>query len=932
MTDPKRSPRAARFVVGIDLGTTNTTASFAPIGGGAIESFAIPQLVAEGECALRPMLPSALYLASEHDVPAGALTLPWAKDDRRVVGVLARRLGARIAGRLVVSAKSWLCHGGVDREAKILPWGGDVAEKISPVAASTAVVAHVRAAWDADHPEAPLASQEVVLTVPASFDEVARELTVRAAEEAGLTRVRLLEEPQAAIYAWIAAHPDWRERLTGLERVLVLDVGGGTTDFSAIAVRGFEDESSGIELERVAVGDHLLLGGDNMDLALARRVTDRHGASGLDAGRWQQLTALCREAKERLLGSEPPESVAISIPGRGRGVVGGAVRIDVVREDVLAEVLEGFFPEATLAAEPQRSSGAGLVEFGLPYAADPGVTRHLAAFLRSSGPAEEVAPDAVLFNGGAVKPAAVRDRVLDRLEQWFGRRPAELAGADLDLAVSRGAVAYGLARRGIGVRITGGAARAYYLGLDDHADAAKRRVLCVVPRGMEEGAEIDVREPDFIVTANEPVRFSVYSSSTRIGDHGGTVVEAAPETLVPLPPMSTVLRFGRSLVSREVPVHLRSSLTETGTLELWCLSRTTDHRWRLAFDLRAHDVAATEESPDDAPPARGDEQSLVIAPERVQAALALLEGCFAGSDVEPVTLGRQLEDALDAGKDSWPIACIRRLWDGLFALSRGRERSPAHEARWLNLAGFFLRPGFGEERDRFRAEQLWRLFEPGLVFANATQSRAEWWTMWKRVAGGLTRAQQEVLGREIRPVLVPEARKRGKPLRWKAGKQEEREIWQVAGALELLEPRAKEELASALSSGIAKGRAGDAEIWAFGRLAARALVYGPANAVIEPDRVARWLEPILSGSWTRPGPTSLAVAQASRRTGDRARDLPPEVLAKVAERLCAAPEGARYARWVEEVVAMDASQQAMVLAESLPSGLRLASGANTNAS
>ncbi|MEW6270595.1 MAG: Hsp70 family protein, partial [Thermodesulfobacteriota bacterium] len=447
---------SSRWIVGIDLGTTNSAvASVRPAANAQVAVFPIPQLVAEGETLERPALPSAIYLAGERDVPAGALALPWREDRRYVVGALARRLGDRVAGRLVTSAKSWLCHGGVDRSAAILPWGGDPdVPKLSPVTASTRILEHLRDAWNAAHPEAPLAEQDVVLTVPASFDEVARELTVRAASAAGLERVRLLEEPQAAIYAWIDAHPDWRQLLPTDGTVLVVDVGGGTTDFSLMAVRR---GAEGLGLERIAVGDHLLLGGDNVDHALARLIAQRsEEARALDAARWQQLTSLCRDAKERLLGEQAPPSVVVSVPGRGRGLIRGTVSATLSQDDVLRVVLDGFVPVVERDARPRAQQGAGLSELGLPFASDPEITRHLARFLATAtdptvsedaagGPAP--APTAVLFNGGALKAAAMRSRILDAIESWYGARPVELAGGDLDLAVARGAAAYGRALR-----------------------------------------------------------------------------------------------------------------------------------------------------------------------------------------------------------------------------------------------------------------------------------------------------------------------------------------------------------------------------------------------------------------------------------------------------------------------------------------------------
>ncbi|HYC21574.1 MAG TPA: Hsp70 family protein [Candidatus Bathyarchaeia archaeon] len=926
----------SRYVVGIDLGTTNSAVAFAePDGDREIASFAIPQLVAPGDLQARPALPSALYVAGAHDVAEGELALPWRADERYVVGVLARRLGERIAGRLITSAKSWLCHGGVDRSAAILPWGAppEVA-KLSPVAASARYLEHIRDAWNAARPEAPLAAQEVILTVPASFDEVARELTVEAARRAGLERVRLLEEPQAAMYAWLAQRKDWRALLEDHRLVLVVDVGGGTTDFSLIAVH---HAPAGLTLERMQVGDHLLLGGDNMDLAIARLVESRKPSTErLDAARWQQLTALCREAKERLLGEAPPASVAVTVTGRGRGVIQGTVAASLGRAEIESVVIEGFFPAAAADARPGSEQDVGLAEFGLPFVSDPAITRHLAAFLALGDAGDRrVVPDAVLFNGGALTPRAVRERILETLAVWGGTRPFELVGTDLELAVARGAAAYGLALRGIGVRVAGGAARAYYVGLAAQAatagkdPGAGRRLLCIAPRGMLEGDTIDLSGSELEVVANVPVQFPVYASSTRTGDAGGAIVDVDPGSLAPMPAVETVLRFGRSLAERTIPVHLRSHLSETGTLELWCLSNRTDHRWRLNFDLRAREAVGVRSEPEraaeeaaTADPAGA--QGLVLGAERLEAALHLVEASFAPAATgDPVGLTRALEEALGAGKDAWPLAEIRVLWDRLFALEAGRTRSPGHEARWLNLAGFTLRPGFGEARDSWRVEQLWRLFDRGLVFPGAVQVRAEWWTLWKRAAGGLTRAQQQGLHGEIRAILLGGPVKSVKSARWKGGPQELREMWQTAASLERLPAGVKRELATELARRVLRRKASDAEIWSFGRLAARSLVYGPANTVIEPQVVEPWLTALADAPWERPAATALAVTQIARLTGDRARDVSSELRAKLATRLDALAEGRRLARSLRALVALETRDQARVLAESLPIGLRL---------
>ncbi len=905
--------------VGIDLGTTNSAMAFAdPDQGIGVTLFPVPQLVGEGEVAPRATLPSVVYLAGDDDVAPGALALPWREDDRTAVGLLGRRLGERIAGRLVTSSKSWLCHGGVDREAAILPWGSpDGARKLSPVAASARVLAHLREAWDAAHPGHPLGRQEVVLTVPASFDAVARELTVEAAAAAGLPEVRLLEEPQAALYAWLDANPSWRRTLEGVDSVLVVDVGGGTTDFSLVAV---ERGRNGLALERVAVGDHLLLGGDNVDVALARLVESRDGrAAPLDAARWAQLTALCREAKERLLGDEPPSSVTVTLPGRGRGVVAGTFAAELRREEVEELVLDGFFQAVAASARPRADAGPGLAEFGLPFASDPAVTRHLAEFLSRSS----AAPGAVLFNGGALAPPVVRERLMRVLASWLGKRPVELPGTDLDLAVAKGAATYALARAGIGTRVAGGAARVYYVEV--HAGEATQ-LLCVAPRGMAEGDATDLPALAFEVVANTPARFPIHASSVR-GDEAGALVAVDAPGLAAVGSVETVLRFGRSLAERSIPVSLEARLTEVGTLEIWCRSRSTEHRWKLDFDLRARKAVASA-----APGGPGD--VLIVPQERLEAAYALLAECFGtartpapdGAPVDPADLPKRLADTFLSGKDSWPLGAVRSLFDRLFDLASGRGKSAAHETRWLNLAGFCVRPGFGEARDGWRVERLWRLFAGGLRFPSSPQGRAEWWTLWKRAAGGLSRQQQQALFNQLKAFLLPQPQ-RSRPTgarKPQALAQELREMWMAAGSLDKIAAEARRDLAAALAPRVSKGKGSDAETWAFGRLCARSPLAGPANTVISPSVVAPWLETLVVKPWERPAAVALALAQAARATGDRHRDLPDDLRERVAARLESEPEGKRLAPLVRTVAEFAEADRARLLAEVLPVGLRLA--------
>jgi molecular chaperone DnaK (HSP70) len=907
---------AARYLVGIDLGTTNTACAYVDTQAGkAIRVFPVPQLVAPGKLDACETLPSFCYLAGAHELPEGSLDLPWATGRSWCTGTLARDQGARVPGRLVASAKSWLCHGGVDRTAPILPWGAaDDVPKLSPVDASARTLAHVREAWDARFPE-PLAEQDVVLTVPASFDEAARELTLEAAKEAGVPRVVLLEEPLAAFYAWLVGHErDWRTRIAATPLVLVVDVGGGTTDFSLVAARGSRGE---VALERVAVGEHLLLGGDNMDIALARAAeTLLTPGDQLDTQRFHLLVSQCRAAKETMLSDPTVAEVRVTVPGRGKGVVAGTLSTAVARDELQSLVLDGFFPDVAADARPDRRA-TGLREWGLPFAPDAAITRHLAEFLSrqkhashvtaAGDPAALAKPDAILFNGGALEPPAVRDRIATIVGRWHDPtaqwRPKILDADSLQLAVARGAACYGLARRGIGVRIGSGAARTYYLGLQDD------RLLCVVPRGMEEGETVELTEPALELVTNRPVAFPLFTATDRTDETAGQLIDAPVESLTALPPLRTVVRFGKKLEERALPVHLEVGLSEVGTLALFLKSHTTEHRWRL--ELRLRETVGEEAQP-------AGEAALVIAPEKVDDAARLVRAALEGGD-DPVTLVRRLEAALDAGRDAWPLAAIRTLWDALWTLEPKRERSPAHEARWLNLAGFLLRPGFGDAGDGIRVEKLWRVLGTELRHPRAVQCRAEVWNLWKRVAGGLSARQQQHLLDLVRPALTG----RGKAKGPKPGPQELREMWQAIGGCERLASAVRAELSSALAQAIAKGKATDQEAWALARLAARAPIAGPINCVVPPRPATDVVERLLDAPWSRPDATAFALAQVARRTGDRERDLDSAVRERVALRLEREADGARLARLVREVVPLEAREEARLLDESLPAGLRL---------
>lgn len=601
-----------KFVIGIDLGTTNCALACAELKPGAdpfdlpkVELLPVPQLVNPGEVREESLLPSFLYLPGGTDFPAGALSLPWNGQPGYVVGRLAQKRGVENAGRLVSSAKSWLSHAGVDRTAPILPFRApDGVPKVSPVDASRSYLEHLRDTWNARFPDAPFTSQEVFVTVPASFDAVARELTQSAAEQAGYRHLTLLEEPQAAFYAWIERHKDWRERVRIGDLILVVDIGGGTTDFSLIAVT---EQAGELVLDRVAVGEHILLGGDNIDLALARLVAERLAAQGtrIDSLQLQALWNNCRLAKEKLLDPESrKKEEPVTILGKGTGLVGGTIKAALRRDDIEQVLSEGFLPRVSSSEMPQRQRRVGLQEMGLPYAADAAITKHLARFLRQQaagaehgavrrGPSGLACPTHVLFNGGVLHARLVRDRILEVLNSWLaeeGMAPAQpLTGEDLMHAVSRGSAYYGMARRGKGVRIRGGVPRTYYVGIESAMPSvpgfmAPLKALTVVPFGMEEGTDLRIPDREFGLVVGEPAEFRFFCSAVRKNDPAGSLIEDFGDDLQELSPMEVHLPADENAAG-VVPVSFETVVTETGMLQLWCVARD-GRRWKLEFNVR----------------------------------------------------------------------------------------------------------------------------------------------------------------------------------------------------------------------------------------------------------------------------------------------------------------------------------------------------------
>ena len=603
----------AKFVLGIDLGTTNCALAYAeivPEGGeskaSAPQILQIPQVVGAGECADRPVLPSFLYLPRDGEFQEEALDLPWTAPVEGklpwLVGTFARDYGAKVPGRLVSSAKSWLSHGVVDRSSGILPTTApEDLQKISPVQASATYLAHLRDAWNqysaANGLDAVFEDQEIFLTVPASFDTVARDLTIQAARQIGAKHMTILEEPQAAFYAWLVQSGDqWRKSVSVGDLVLVCDIGGGTSDFTLIQV---SEEDGSLKLDRVAVGDHILLGGDNMDLALAHAVsaTLKDGMEGLDANQKIALVHGCRAAKEQLFANPGEKKAGITLLGKGSRVIGGSIKTGLDRATLEQVILNGFFPESAPDEMPARGRRLGLTEIGLPYAADPAITRHLAQFLsRHSSLSKEstmASPTKILFNGGVFEASALRQRIISTLNRWTGQEIPALPAADLNLAVALGAAQYGLAKRGLGVRIRGGVNRSYYIGLETPAPAVPGvlppiKALCVVPLSMEEGCQTDVPTPDLGLYIGEPAEFRFLASTHRRDDQPGTILERwAADELVELPSLKTTLEAqSPDEVGQAVPIRIVASVTELGTIELSCKSRIDERQWSLEYNVR----------------------------------------------------------------------------------------------------------------------------------------------------------------------------------------------------------------------------------------------------------------------------------------------------------------------------------------------------------
>ncbi len=885
------------WAVGIDLGTTHCAVAYTRIEGSdrILRTLPIDQPVSTGENAARELLPSFLFL------PLGAES--W---DSPIVGAWARDQGAQTPNRLIASSKSWICHGGVNRRARILPWSApDSVPKLSPFEASAKLLAHLRACWDA-RMDAPLAEQEVVVTVPASFGDDARALTLEAAQLAGLGEVRLLEEPQAALYDFLGAQDDLSAVLGDARLGLVVDVGGGTTDLTLLKLNPDAPE----DIERIAVGGHLVLGGDNMDATVAHRVAAAVGLDGkLDPTEWAALVSASRDAKEALLAADPPEQHVVTIQRRGSRLIGGTKSVPVSAEQLTDWLVDGFFPRTARDAVPESQGRAGLTQLGLPFETDPAIPRHVCGFLRrhAHGATEAGAtvvdglprPDVVLLNGGVFAATAIAERFDSVLGSWFDAPVRRLPHTSLDTAVARGAARYALAAHGHGLLIRGGTARATYLGVEEDG---RRRAMCIVPRGAE---SVEPPERTLQLTLGRRVSFPVYTADDR-SDAPGEIID--PDGLVALPPLVSTLARPDQARESSVPVTLDPTLTDDGTLEMSLVTVTLPpRRWKLAFDL----APQTDDTPD--PSSAPEDRPAVDLPKNFGTVRHLLERVFDSRQGDDPKLAKKLRKNLEkelGPRAKWSSTVCRALADSLLDLTEGRARSVQHELAWLRVLGWGLRPGVGSPGDVGRIDRVWSLFEAGPAHPDDKAVWTDWWILWRRAAMGLETPRQAALFETVEPWLDPHQHP---PSNVRMGGQ--REMVRMVAVLERIAPEDKVRTGSWMLQRQKKL----GSWWALGRLGARRPAAGEP---IDPESAARWLDVLLDLDWAQADGAAFAAALIAQRRDDD-RDVDETRRQAVLKRLARENASPHWVVIVQQVAELGSTSDRQLYGEALPIGLSI---------
>ena len=922
-----------QYVIGIDLGTTNSAVSYVDVAAlkddkstgkkqvekkSRVKVFNVPQLTGHGEFTKISVLPSFLYIPGKYDISKEGLKHPWKKRQDLFAGGFARDHGSKIPSRLVSSAKSWLCNDQADRRAKILPWGSEGFEKVSPVTATSEYLLHIRNAWNhfVKDEDKFLENQFVVITVPASFNEAARDLTMEAVKKAGFSSsIVLLEEPLAAFYSWLINHEDdWQQHVKSDDLILVCDVGGGTTDFSLIVLKASDGTP---RFERIAVGDHLILGGDNIDLALAKKVASKFKAgTQLTSDKWKTLCHRCREAKEKILDNKEP-SVRITIKGEGRSLIAGTLAADLTKQDVESILLDNFYPYVESMESLAIDKGKEITDFGLPFERESAVTRHIIRFLEhhrenvQKNLSKDPMPDFILFNGGTLKPVIARERIRKAIGKWFGSSDSELPqileNLDPELAVGLGASYYGLVKQGQGVRVGSGSPRSYYIGVSIKEEKTLKAV-CVVERGLDEGTVIDLAQMKYEVRTNEPVSFDIYHSSYRSGDTAGSVVNI-DDSFSSMAPIQTIIRFGKSGQSKIIPVTIGAEYTEMGTLSMYCNSGVSDHKWKLQFQLRDQQTQI------------GCKETEVYDDQLITDACHRVHSLFTDESDEDDALKsivKRIEEIMAQKKLNWPLSFLRSIADKLIELEATRTYSAAHEARWLNLTGFCMRPGFGDAFDKERTKKIWKIYLSGLKFEKIIRNRLEWLVFIRRVAAGLGAGQQRLLFQDMSPILI-----KGKNIRSKISPQEQVELWMALGNMERLLVKDKVVLAKSLIVLLKPGKKQENMFWTLSRFGARQLLYGSVDRVVPAKQAIKWINQVMKKKWQNNDPVDAMVAQIARKTGDRTRDMEPDDIIKITQWLELRNAKGSIIRMINEKVNMAIKEKNVQFGEKLPPGIVL---------